>query len=102
MRLMLWLILTAGYTCFVCIQIRINIYITDCAILYRDVGISWFAIDEHIGYLSGVRVTQSLILCVCFVDRCLSFFAIVLSVLLRFTAFDYPFGIFKLLSKLEN
>jgi hypothetical protein len=28
-----------------------------------------FAIDEHIGYLSGVRVTQSLILCVCFVDR---------------------------------
>ena len=32
-----------------------------------------FAIDEHIGYLSGVRVTQSLILCVCFVDRCLSF-----------------------------
>jgi hypothetical protein len=46
-----------------------------------------FAIDEHIGYLSGVRVTQSLILCVCFVDRCLSFFAIVLSVLLRFTAF---------------
>ena len=32
---------------------------------------------------SGVRVTRSLVLCVCFVDRCLSFFfllAIVLSV----------------------
>jgi len=34
------------------------------------------------------------ILCVCFVDRCLSFctflLAIVLSVLLRFSDFDYP------------
>ena len=41
------------------------------------------------------------IICVCFVDRCLSFcpfffLAIVLSVLLRFTDSDYPFGIFKL------
>ena len=45
---------------------------------------------------SGVRVTRSLVLCVCFVDRCLSFctflLAIVLSVLLRFTASDYLFG----------
>jgi hypothetical protein len=36
---------------------------------------------------SGVHVTQSLVLCVCFVDRCLSFvlfpLAIVLFVLLR-------------------
>jgi hypothetical protein len=49
---------------------------------------------------SGVRVTQSLGLCVCFVDRCLSFCTflldIVLSVLLRYTDSDYPFGIFKL------
>ena len=30
---------------------------------------------------SGVRVTRSLALCVCFVDRCLSYLAIVLSVL---------------------
>ena len=48
---------------------------------------------------SEVRVTRSLVLCVCFVDRCLSFstfpFAIVLSVL-RFTDFDYLFGISKL------
>ena len=47
----------------------------------------------------GVRVTRTLVLCVCFVDRCLSLciflLAIVLSVL-RFTAFDYSFGIFKL------
>jgi hypothetical protein len=49
---------------------------------------------------SGVRVTRSLVLYVCFVDRCLSFvlflLAIVLSVLLRYTDSDYPFGIFKL------
>jgi hypothetical protein len=45
---------------------------------------------------NGVRVTRSLVLCVCFVDRCLSFFlAIVLFVLLRFTDSDDPFGIFK-------
>jgi hypothetical protein len=32
--------------------------------------------SEHLGsplVFSGVRVTQSLVLCVCFVDRCLSF-----------------------------
>ena len=51
---------------------------------------------------SGVLVTRSLVLCVCFVDRCLSFwpfylFAIVLYIVLfRFTDIDYPFGIFKL------
>jgi len=54
---------------------------------------------------SGVRVTRSLVLCVCFVDRCLSFcpfvlfcLVIVLSVLLLFTDSDYPFGIFKIFS----
>jgi len=53
-----------------------------------------------ITHISGVRVTRSLVLCVCFVDHCLSLclfvFAIVLSVLLRFTDSDYTFGIFKL------
>jgi hypothetical protein len=48
---------------------------------------------------SGVRVTRSLVLYVCFVDCCLFFctflLAIVLSVL-RYTDSDYPFGIFKL------
>jgi hypothetical protein len=47
---------------------------------------------------SGVRVTRSLVLYVCFVDRCLSFctflLVIVLSVL-RYTDSDCPFGIFK-------
>ena len=53
-------------------------------------------IDLH--PFSGVRVTRSLVLYVCFVDRCLSFFflAIVLSVLLGYTDSDYPFGVFKL------
>jgi hypothetical protein len=70
---------------------------------------------------SGVCVTRSIVFCVCFIDRCLSFctfswghcivcsssiyrfwlplwylVAIVLSVLLRYTDSDYPFGIFKL------
>ena len=46
-----------------------------------------------------VHVNWSLFLCLCFVDRCLSlctFFAIMLSVLLRHTDSDYPFVIFKL------
>ena len=40
------------------------------------------------------------VLCVCFIDRCLSFcpFSFGHCVLLRFTDSDYPFGIFKLLS----
>jgi hypothetical protein len=60
-----------------------------------------FTLPEHLSspsVLSGVRVTLSLDLYVCFVDR-LSFctcFAIVLSVLLRYTISDYSFGIFKL------
>ena len=48
---------------------------------------------------SGIHVTQSLVLYVCLLDRCLSFctfFAIVLSVLLRFTDSNYPFCIIKL------
>ena len=50
---------------------------------------------------SGVRVTRSLVLYVCFVDLCLSFctiflLSIVLSVRLRYTDSDYPYGIFKL------
>jgi hypothetical protein len=48
---------------------------------------------------SGVRFTRSLVLCICFVNRCLSFCTFscghCLSVL-RFTDSDYSFGIFKL------
>jgi len=58
---------------------------------------------EHLSsppVFSGVRVTRSLVLYVCFKDRCLSFctfsMAIMLSVLLRYTDSDHPFGIFKL------
>jgi len=51
---------------------------------------------------SGVRVTPSLLLHVCFVDRCFPFvlflLAIVLSVRLQFTDSDYLFGICKLFS----
>ena len=52
-------------------------------------------IPEFTPVFSGVRVTRCFVLCVCFVDRCLSFLVIVLSVL-RYTDSDYPFGIFKL------
>ena len=58
-------------------------------------------LPEHISsppVVGGVRVTRSLVLYVLF---CRSLFvllllAIVLSVLLRCTVYDYPFGIFKL------
>ena len=63
---------------------------------------------EHLSLppvFSGVCVIRSLVLCVCFVDRCLSFvlflLTIVLSVL-RFTDSDYPFGIFKLFLNLSH
>jgi hypothetical protein len=47
---------------------------------------------------SVVRVARSLVFCVMCADRCLFFFLlpIVLSVLLRLTASDYPFCILKL------
>jgi hypothetical protein len=46
---------------------------------------------------SGVRVTRSSVLYVCFVDHCLRFFFWPLCcLLLRYTDSDYPFGIFKL------
>jgi hypothetical protein len=58
---------------------------------------------EHLSsspVFSEFRVTRFLVLYVCFVDRCLSFctyfLAIVLSVLLRYTDSDCPFGNFKL------
>ena len=47
-------------------------------------------LPEHLSsppVLSGVRVTRSLVLCICFVNRCLYFF-FVLSVL-RYTGSDY-------------
>ena len=62
-------------------------------------------IPEHLSptpVFSGVRVTRSLVLCVSFVDRCLSFnfvlllLPIMLSVPLRYKDSDYLFGIFKL------
>jgi hypothetical protein len=60
-------------------------------------------LPDHLGspsVFSGVRATRSLFLYVCFADLCLSFctflLAIILSVLLRYTDSDYPFGIFKL------
>ena len=47
---------------------------------------------------SGVRITRSLVLCVCFIYCCLSFvlfrLVIELSVLLRYTDSDYPFSVF--------
>jgi hypothetical protein len=58
-------------------------------------------LPEHLSsppVFSEVRVTRSLVLFVCFVDRCLSFcpsLVIVLSVL-RFTDSDHHFIIFKL------
>ena len=46
-----------------------ELYTTDAA---SGVGTAYPS-GVHPGF-SGVRVTRSLVLCVCFVDRCLSFF----------------------------
>ena len=49
---------------------------------------------------SGVRVTQSLVLYVCFVDRCLSFGTFSLGYcVVWYTDSEWPFGIFKLFLK---
>ena len=61
-------------------------------------------LPEHLSsppvFFNGVRITRSLILCVCFVKHFCPFvlfhLAIALSVFLRFTDSDYLFGIFKL------
>ena len=60
-------------------------------------------LPEHLSsppVFNGIRVTRSSVLCMCFVDRCLSLyifsFGHCVSVLFRFTNSDYPFGIFKL------
>ena len=61
---------------------------------------------EFIPLFSGVRVTRSLVLCACFVDRFLSFcpffLAKVLSFCIRFMDSDYPFSIFKLFLYQQN
>ena len=50
--------------------------------------------------LFGILLTRSFVLCVCVVDRCLSFCpflgVIVLYIVLRYADSGYPFGIFKL------
>jgi hypothetical protein len=49
---------------------------------------------------SGIRVTRSLVVCACFVDRCLSLcpfsFGHCVFCPFRYTDSDYQFGIFKL------
>jgi hypothetical protein len=57
--------------------------------------ISWLLIGWSEAHEFTWCVTRFLVLCVCFVDRCLSFvlflLAIVLSVLLQYTDYHYPF-----------
>jgi len=60
--------------------------------------VGFVLLDQSVDYVfSGVRVTGSVVLCVCFVDLPFVPFplAIVLYVLLRITASGYPFDIFK-------
>ena len=61
-------------------------------------------LPEHLSSPRGVRVTRSLVLYVCFVDRCLSiclfpFDHCVVYSSSIYTDSDYPFGIFKLFLK---
>jgi len=64
---------------------------------------------EFISSFSGVRIPRSLIFCVViyrpfYLSFCLLFifFAIVVSILLRFTASDYPFDTYKLILNLKS
>ena len=67
-------------------------------------------LPEHLSsspVFSGVRVTRSLDLCVCFVDRCLSFctFSFGHYVVCSSSIYGFwlpPFGIFKLFLSLQN
>ena len=83
-----------------------NVYILSDFVVLRNFYLlpELVILPEHLSstpVFSGVRVTRSLVLCVCFVDRCLflctfSFDHYVTSVLLRYTDSDYLLGIFKL------
>jgi len=56
-------------------------------------------LPEHLSsppVFSGIRVTGSLVLCLYFIRSLFVLLATMLSVLLRYTESDYPFGIFKL------
>ena len=47
-----------------------------CKVQYLFLSCFWFSIGYYgfsVSYVSGVRVARSLIVCACFVDRCLSF-----------------------------
>ena len=49
----------------------------NCHLTVKTVEQELLILPEHLSLpsgFSGVRVTRSLVLCVCFVDRCLSFF----------------------------
>jgi len=55
---------------------------------------------EHLSPSPVLSVTRSVVVCACFVERCLSFctfsfYSVVLSVLLWYTDCDYPFDIFR-------
>ena len=58
-------------------------------------------LPEHLSsswVLRGIHVTRSLVVCVCFVDSCMSilFGSLYCLDFLRYTDYDYPFGSFKL------
>jgi hypothetical protein len=86
-----------------------SIYLSVAYICILNVGVvskkKLNTFPEHLSS-TPVFVTRSLVLYVCFVDCCLSFctflLAIVLSVLLRYTYFVCPSGIFKLFLKIPK
>jgi hypothetical protein len=71
--------------------VRVTQILVFCVVFCSSLFVLLFCLVCH---CVRVRVTRSLVLYACFVDRCLSIctfiLAIVLFVLLRFTASDYP------------
>ena len=74
----------------------INLYLTKKSLT----GVTSGAGTVYPSEAPGVRVTRSLVLCVffssLFVFLYFFFLAVALSVLLRYTDSDYPYGVFKL------
>ena len=82
-----WNVIKAYYIHWVLVQV----YISGLSCCVNE--LERLALTEHLSSLSGVRVTRSFGVCVCFVDRCLSFFlSFLLWPLCCLSFFDLRYG----------
>ena len=96
-------ITTAATQCRDIYNVVLNLWLDEHNQVFPFVGSKFnvmkrnlLTVSCHPPVFSGVRVTQSLVLCVCFVDRYLFFYFCVVCSSSISSDSDYPFGIFKL------